>query len=173
MPKDDFPKSQKPQSSTSKTNETKKSGANDQMVAPKVQTSTPSPANKGKHKSGRSNRPRYGGTAVTGAKSTQPREIHTNNPQQQQTESYNRDMRRRMEHLGTAPGQASSVQNQRRKRLEKRQKRIEERNQEVKKVAARGPRQISLGRKNTYFLIAMVVVIIAIILLAIIINHRL
>lgn len=42
-----------------------------------------------------------GGSAIPGAKSTLPREhVETSNPQQQQQESYNRMMRRRMERMG-------------------------------------------------------------------------
>jgi len=127
--------------------------------------------NKSSRKTSRS---QVGGTAVTGAKSTQPKEISTtNNPQQQQAESYNRTMRRRMEQMGTGPNQANTVQDQRKKRLDKRRKRIEERRQEVRKVAAGGPRKISIGRRNTYFLIAVVVIIIAIIVIAAFINGRL
>src|SRR5438094_6810228 len=76
------------------------------LIAPKEQSK----------QSGKSNRPRVGGTAVSGAKSTQPKQISTtNNPQQQQMESMNRDMRRRMQRLGTDPTtQASSLQDQRR-----------------------------------------------------------
>lgn len=140
--------------------------SNDMMVTPKDNA----PVNKGKQ-SARSNQTRVGGTAVPGAKSTQPKEITTTNPQQQQAESYNRNMRRRMQHLGTGPGQGS-VQDQRQKRLEKRKRRVEERRQEVKKVAATGPRNISLGRRNTYFLIAVVVVIILVIVAAYLINHH-
>jgi len=121
--------------------------------------------------SGKSNRSRVGGTAIPGAKSTQPKEVTTTNPQQQQAESYNRTMRRRMEHLGTGPNQPSTLQDQRKKRLEKRKKRLEERRQEVKKVTAGAPRKISLGRRNTYFLIAIAVIIIAIIIAAIVINQ--
>lgn len=140
---------------------------NDMMVTPK----DTAPANKGRQNV-RSTQARVGGTAVPGAKSTQPKEITTTNPQQQQAESYNRDMRRRMQHLGTGPGQGSTVQDQRQKRLDKKKKRIEERRQEVKKVAATGPRNISLGRRNTYFLIAVVVVIILVIVAAYLINHH-
>src|SRR5207249_1519100 len=96
----------------------------------------------------------------------------TNNPQQQQMESMNRDMRRRMQRLGTDPTtQASSLQDQRRKRLERRKRRAEERKQEIKKVAARGPRNITLGRRNTYFLIAVAVFIILFIIVALVVNH--
>ena len=121
--------------------------------------------------SGKSNRPRVGGTATPGAKSTQPREVNTTNPQQQQAESYNRTMRRRMEHLGTGPTQTSPLQEQRKKRLEKRKKRLEERRQTVKKVTAGAPRNITLGRRNTYFLIAVAAIIVALIVLALVINN--
>lgn len=140
---------------------------NDLMVTPK----SASVANKGKQ-GARSIRPRVGGTALPGAKSTQPKESTATNPQEQQAESYNRDMRRRMQHLGTGPGQGNNVQDQRQKRLDKRKKRIEERRQEAKKVAATGPRTISLGRRNTYFLIAVVALIILVIIIAILINHH-
>ena len=121
--------------------------------------------------SGKSSRSRVGGSAVPGAKSTQPREVNATNPQQQQAESYNRTMRRRMEHLGTGPNQPSTLQEQRKKRLEKRKKRLEERKQVVKKVTASAPRNIRLGRRNTYFLIAVAIIIVAIIILAIVINY--
>ena len=91
---------------------------------------------------------------------------------QQQAESYNREMRRRMQHLGTGPyNENSAPMEQQRKRLEKRKKRIEERKQEVKKVAATGPSRITLGRRNTYFLIGAVVFLIVIIALFIILRH--
>jgi TolA-binding protein len=143
-------------------------GQRDAMVTP----SRPVSAVKGNKMAGRSNRPRVGGTALPGAKATQPKQVGaTNNPQQQQYESMNRDMRRRMEHLGTAPDQnKNSAVEQRRKKLEKRRRRIEERRQEVKKVAATGPRNISLGRRNTYFLIAVAVVIVIVIVLAVLVN---
>ncbi len=142
-------------------------GQRDAMVTP----SRPMSAVKGKT-AGKSNHPRVGGTAVQGAKATQPKQVGTtNNAQQQQYESMNRDMRRRMEHLGTAPDQnKNSVVEQRRKKLEKRRRRIEERRQEVKRVAATGPRNISLGRRNTYFLIAVAVLIVIFIVLAVLVN---
>ncbi len=61
-----------------------------------------SDANKNKQ-SGQGRKPPVGGTAVQGAKSTQPREVKAASPQQQQAESYNREMRRRMEHMGMNP----------------------------------------------------------------------
>jgi hypothetical protein len=119
----------------------------------------------------RNSRSRIGGTAVPGAKSTLPKETPaTNNPQQQQAESYNRTMRRRMEQLGTGPTQQSAPAEQQRKRLEKRRRRTEERRQEVKRVAARGPSKIALGRRNVYFLIGVVVLIVAVIVVALLIH---
>lgn len=135
------------------------------------QLNTPKDTASKVRQSGKSNRPRVGGTAVPGAKSTQPREISTTNPQEQQAESYNRTMRRRMEHLGTGPGQSSPLQEQRKKRLEKRKKRLEERRQTVKKVTASAPSKITLGRRNTYFLIAVAAIIVVIIIIAIAINY--
>jgi hypothetical protein len=135
------------------------------------QSNTPKDTASKGEQSGKSNRSRVGGTAVPGAKSTQPKEVTTTNPQQQQADSYNRTMRRRMEHLGTGPNQTSTLQDQRKKRLDKRKKRLEERRQEVKKVTAGAPRNISLGRRNTYFLIAIAVIVIAIIIIAIVVNH--
>ncbi len=119
---------------------------------------------------GKSNQPRIGGTAVQGAKSTQPKQFTSNDTQQQQVESYNRQMRRRMEHMGTAPTQNAAMERNR-KRMAKRRQRIEERRAEVKKVAASGPRDIRIGRRVVYFLIAVGVVILALIILAIVINH--
>ena len=135
------------------------------------QSNTPKDTASKGEQSGKSNRSRVGGTAIPGAKSTQPKEVTTTNPQQQQADSYNRTMRRRMEHLGTGPSQTSTLQDQRKKRLDKRKKRLEERRQEVKKVTAGAPRNISLGRRNTYFLIAIAVIVIAIIIIAIVVNH--
>jgi len=135
------------------------------------QLNTPKDTVSKSKQSGKSNRPRVGGTATPGAKSTQPREVNTTNPQQQQAESYNRTMRRRMEHLGTGPSQTSPLQEQRKKRLEKRKKRLEERRETVKKVTAGAPRNITLGRRNTYFLIAVAAIIVALIVLALVINN--
>src|SRR5437588_12907044 len=122
-----------------KANEGKKTAAagvqGNQLNTPK------DTASKGRQ-SGKSNRSRVGGTATPGAKSTQPREVNTTNPQQQQAESYNRTMRRRMEHLGTGPNQTSPLQDQRKKRLEKRKKRLEERRETVKQVTAGVQRNI-------------------------------
>lgn len=127
--------------------------------------------NKGKQ-GGKGPSQRIGGTAVQGSKSTRPKEITSSNPQQQQVESYNRTMRRRMDQMGTTPDGSSNALEQRQKRLEKRKKRTEERRQEVKKVAATGPRKITIGSKNTYFLIGVVLLIVVIIVLAYLINNH-
>src|SRR5207248_6998666 len=157
--------------------DTKKPVAGAQPTASKAQanpseTSSPAP-NRGKQ-SAKDRKPEIGGTAVTGAKSTQPKEITSTNPQQQQAESYNRQMRRRMEHLGTGPYTESptmSVRDRKKKRLEKKK---QERLQEVKKVVAKGPnpnRVSNLGRKNTYFILGVVAVLVLIILIFLIIRH--
>jgi hypothetical protein len=122
--------------------------------------------------SGKGNRPAIGGTAVPGAKSTQPKVIsNTNNPQQQQAESYNRTMRRRMQKLGAGPygeNPAVSAQERRQKRIERKKRKSEELRQQV----TRGQRvNLSLGRRNTFFLIAVAVLLIAIIVIAILLHH--
>src|SRR5690242_13081102 len=70
-------------------------------------------------------RPPIGGTAVAGAKSTQPKQISTtNNPQQQEMESYNRTMRRRMQRMGMGPyanepKKAKTLQEKRKEKMER------------------------------------------------------
>lgn len=82
--------------------------------------------------------PKIGGTAVPGARSLQEKQVpETSDPQQQQYASYNRDMRRRMQAMGTAPEQqgATSALDKRKKQKEKRdQKLAEMRKEVVKKV---------------------------------------
>ncbi len=129
-------------------------------------------ANKSRQ-AGKGDKTRIGGTAVPGAKSTQPREINTTSPAQQQAESYSREMRRRMQHLGTGPygeDPAVTAQEKRRKRIERKKKRTEERRQEARKSISPGFSK-SLGRRNVYFLIAMVAIIAIVIAIALIINH--
>ena len=122
--------------------------------------------------SSKSHKPTIGGTAVQGAKSTQPKEIKATSPQQQDAESYNREMRRRMQHMGTGPYGGSPTDAMR----DKRQKRIDKRKQQqedVKKtVVTKGPStDIKLGRKNTYFVIGTIALILLIIIIALIIRH--
>jgi hypothetical protein len=173
MPKSNKHGSQPPEGSTNATKATSASN-NKTGTAPQTPISDSiqpmqSPLNQNKQ-SGKSNKSRIGGTAVQGAKTTQPKQLTSNNPQQQQVESYNRQMRRRMEHMGTSPTQNSGMERNR-KRMAKRKQRIEERRAEVKKVAASGPRDIRIGRNVVYFLIAVGVIIVALIVVAIVVNH--
>ena len=113
-----------------------------------------------------------GGTAVQGAKSTQPKEIKATSPAQQEAESYNREMRRRMQHMGTGPygaGPTDAMRDRRQKRIDKRKQQQEE----VKKtVVSKGPStDIKLGRRNTYFVLGTVALIILVIVIALIIRH--
>jgi uncharacterized membrane protein len=181
MPKENTPDARKSSASLNgaKSSEkaTKKTDVenrqDDLMVTPAPPTTPKHSTNSGRSKqSGRGSVSRVGGTAVPGAKSTRPKEITTSNPQQQQVESYNRTMRRRMDQMGTTPNTQSTALDQRRKRLEKRKQRSEERRQEVKKVAATGPRKITIGSKNTYFLIGVALLIIIIIVLATLFNNH-
>ena len=128
----------------------------------------------GDKQSGKGRKPEIGGRAAAGAKSTQPKEITSTDPRQQQAESYNRQMRRRMEHLGTGPYTESptlSVRDRKKKRLERKK---QEHQQEVRKVVAKGPnptRVGNLGRKNTYFILGVVAVLAFVIVLFLIIRH--
>ncbi len=175
MPKSNKHGSQPPESDTNATSTAKTANASKNSTgagtapAKPIVDSMQAPPNQNKQ-SGKSNKSRIGGTAVQGAKATQPKQITSNNPQQQQVESYNRQMRRRMEHMGTSPTQNAGMERNR-KRMAKRKQRIEERRAEVKKVAASGPRDIRIGRNVVYFLIAVGVIVIALIVVAIVINH--
>jgi hypothetical protein len=157
--------SRKPENKSPNSAETKKS-------AEQPQPASESSATKGKQAT-KTNKPRVGGTAIQGAKSTQPREAKATSPAQQQAESYNRDMRRRMQHLGTGPygeDPIAAAQEKRKKRIERRKKRIEDRREEAKKSIGPGFRT-TLGNRNTYFLIALAAIIVIIIVIAIIVNH--
>lgn len=175
--------SQKPETGNTKTTPANKqetgttstSGSKSQPNSPKPQ-SAPSmniQTENGKEKqSSKSSKPVIGGTAVQGAKSTQPKEIKATSPTQQDAESYNREMRRRMQHMGTGPYGGSptdAVRGRRQKRIDKRKQQQEE----VKKtVVAKGPStDIKLGRKNTYFVLGTLALIVLVIVIAIIIRH--
>ncbi|HJT58071.1 MAG TPA: hypothetical protein VJ761_16320 [Ktedonobacteraceae bacterium] len=174
MTKVNKPGSQKSGTNTPKETATKNTASSAPSPAPKTPTqptSSQGAANKSKQ-SGKNRRPTIGGTAVSGAKSTQPREIKAATPAEQQGESYNREMRRRMQHMGTGPysqSPADTVRERREKRREKKQRRREE----VKKdVVSRGPStNIRLGSRNTYFLIGTAAVIVLIIVIALIVRH--
>ncbi len=125
------------------------------------------PASTAVRKSVKSNKRQVGGTAVPGAKSTIPKPPPTsNNPQQQQLEGYNRTMRRRMQNLnGDESEQAKTMQNKRRKRIERRKERLDARRAEIRRSLPNGGK-ISLGRRNIYFLIGVVVIIVALVIFA-------
>ena len=174
--------SQKPGSAKATTNTTNKqatgastSGRTQQSNSPKTaeapSISVQTERSKGKQGS-KIRKPVIGGTAVQGAKSTQPKEITSTSPAQQEADSYNREMRRRMQHMGTGPYGGSptdAVRDKRQKRIDKRKKQQEEVKQTV---VAKGPStDIKLGRKNTYFVLGTILLIVLAIVVAIIIRH--
>jgi hypothetical protein len=177
MTKVNKPGSQKSGTNNPKETDTKKtaSGQRLQSPTPKVpqaQPTSPQAAADKPKQSGKNRRSTIGGTAVTGAKSTQPREVKASTPAEQQAENYNREMRRRMEHMGTGPysqNPSQALRDRRQKRMDKKKKRQEE----VKKeVVTRGPStNIRLGSRNTYFLVGTVAVILLIIVIALIVRH--
>jgi hypothetical protein len=123
-----------------------------------------------------SERARMGGTAVPGAKSTQPKPVSSSsNPQQQQQqqEYSNRVMRRQMERRGLGPEsdveRMQEAQAKRKKRVERKKQQIEERRQEIRKSLP--PGGIKLGRKNLYFIIGTAAAIILLIVIFLIIRH--
>ncbi len=183
MTKAHKPGSQKPGPDNTKTTRAKKSiaGASSSprgtsqskssksQPGPSITVQTTTATSK---QSGKSSKRTIGGTAVQGAKSTQPKEIKTPSPSQQEAESYNREMRRRMQHMGMGPyaeGPVDTVRSRREKRVAKRKQQQEE----VKKaVVTKGPStNIKLGRKNTYFVLGTLAFIILIIVIALIIRH--
>jgi hypothetical protein len=183
MTKAHKPGSQKPGPDNAKTTGAKKStagassptGGTSQPKSSKAQpgsSTTIQTTTATSKQSGKSSKTAIGGTAVPGAKSTQPKEIKPTAPSQQEAESYNREMRRRMQHMGTGPygqGPADVARSRRQKRVEKRKQQQEE----VKKtVVTKGPStNVKLGRKNTYFVLGTLTFIILIIVIAIIIRH--
>ena len=163
MPDDNKNGLQKPEQNTANTaKESIQSGFS--TVPTRASTSSTPQSSKGKARNRRHTRSQIGGTAVPGAKSTQPKPPPTsNNPQQQQAETSNRTMRRRMEQLGTAPeDRAQTLHQQRRKRIERQKQRVEEHRQELRKAVPGG--KITLGRRNTYFLIGVAILIVLLII---------
>lgn len=125
--------------------------------------------------SGKNRRSTVGGTAITGAKSTRPKEMPTSQTPnaEQQAETYNRDMRRRMQHMGTGPYSEPApvpARKKAQKRIDERKKRQEE----VKKnVISKGPsRDIKLGRRNTYFVLGALAFVVLVIVIAVIVRHQ-
>jgi hypothetical protein len=167
--------SQKPEPVNTKTTPAKKPGAGASpkpQSVPSISIQTDTTDTTKDKQSGKSHKPGVGGTAVQGAKSTQPKEIKATSPTQQETESYNREMRRRMQHMGTGPyggSQTDAVRNRRQKRINKRKQQQED----VKKtVIAKGPStNIKLGRKNTYFVLGLIAFLVLLIVITLIIRH--
>lgn len=179
MTKAHKPGSQKPGSNKTKATGAKKPGIEAQGAINRAPTAKSevkpsitlqSVTSKDKQ-SGKSRKQTTGGTAAQGARSTQPKEMKTTSPMQQQAESYNREARRRMQHMGMGPyggSPAETVRDKRQKRIEKRK----QRQAEVKKtVVAKGPStNVKLGRSNTYFLIVTIGIVALIIIVAVIIR---
>src|SRR6266567_915465 len=114
------------------------------------QTVTSTTASAGESKtrgSSKSSRSAIGGSAVPGAKSTQPKQTPASNPR---------------EHLGTGAydegSKAQKAQQQRKKRIERKKQRLEEQRQEIRKTMPRGG--IKLGRGNLYFIIGTAILLI-------------
>ncbi len=148
-----------------------KSAAQNERAA----SSSDASVKKGERAAGKSNnRPRVGGTAVQGAKSTLPKQTPaTNDPNEQQLASYNRTMRRRVEKMGSSSTdqRMQNLSDQRRKRNERRKQRMEAQRAEIRKSMP-GVGRITLGRRNTLFIIG-VVALLVIIIVAFIILHSL
>jgi hypothetical protein len=155
-----------------------KAGTNDTSINEKQQeqaASSPALESANAKKTGKpggKSRSTVGGTAVQGAKSTQPKEVSTGAQANQQAEYYNREMRRRMQQMGTGPYSDRAAVDPRERRR-KRKERLQERQQKMKQtVDAKGPsRDIKLGRRNTYFLIGTVAVLIILFIIFLIIRH--
>jgi len=163
-------KANRADSQKSEANTTKKQQAQAAPVTPPV---TPVTTEKKGKQTGQNRKPAIGGTAVQGAKSTQPKEgAASGAPAQQQAEHYNRDMRRRMQHMGTGPyAERTSVDPRERRR--KRAERIKERQDRMRHaVDTKGPsRDVKLGRRNTYFLIAVAAALAILIVVELFIHH--
>lgn len=116
---------------------------------------------------------RVGGTALPTAKSMQPKQVPTNNNANEPVESYNRDMRRRMQQMKTGPyaqeERMQTLQQQRQKKIDRRKQRLEEQRADLRKSLPGG--KITLGRRNTYFLIAVAAIIVVLIILAIVLRQ--
>jgi hypothetical protein len=171
MPKVNKPGGDKPAAGNTQS---KQKEAPKIIIAQTPGTGSTQPAPLRGKQSSKSRKPAIGGTAVPGAKSTRPKEMPTSqNPDaQQQAETYSRDMRRRMQHMGTGP-YSEPAANPARKKAQKRMDERKKRQQEVKKtVITKGPStDIKLGRRNTYFVLGTVAFVALVIVIAIILHH--
>lgn len=101
-----------------------------------------------------------------------PSPASVKDPNQQQMLSYNRDMRRRMENLGTGPAgpdeRMEKMRNKRNKRIERRKQRLDERKQQALKAVPKS--SVRLNLKNFLFPITVVAVLLLLIVLFIILR---
>jgi hypothetical protein len=159
-----------PQENIPESNQVSKTALSADTIKP---AATPS---SGKNRSGKKNqRLQVGGTAIPGAKSTQPKQqSSTNNPQQQEVEGYNRTMRRRMQQMGVGPyageqQKAKTLQERRKERIERIKQKRAAQVAAVKRSLPGG--KLSTDTKRVYYLIAgMAIAIVAIILLFVILH---
>lgn len=131
-------------------------------------TKSSTPASKRRSR-GKGNRPQIGGTAVSSAKSVQPRATaESKDPNQQQIESYNRTMRRRMEHIGAGPyaqeQRVETMKKKRQKKLETQKERRVEAQQELKQ-SMRG-----FGKRNLSLFLGTIGVIVLIIIIFLLLH---
>ena len=165
-------KANRPGSHKSSSEHTSKNEKQSQQQQQVHATSSPAPSSTNQPKGkpgGQHRKSTIGGTAIQGAKSTQPKEIPTGPAANQKPEFYNRVTRRRMEQMGTGPYNERANVDPR----EKRKKRLQERQEKMKALAdSKGiSRDIRLGKRNTYFLIGVVVLLIIVFILYIIFRH--
>jgi hypothetical protein len=165
------PGAQKPVSGKGKTSGPQKNAAPVAASAPAKTTPPVPPAHRGKS-GGKYPKATIGGTAVTGSKSTVPKEIPTSGPPQDRPEMYNRTARRRMQQMGTGPYNDTTPVPAR-KRFEKKAAERKKRQEEVKKtVVTKGPStNVKIGNKNTYFLLVVLSIVVLIIVIALIVRH--
>jgi hypothetical protein len=139
------------------------------------QTTSSSGVRKSSRNAGKSqDRPRIGGTAVQGAKSTLPKQMpNTRDPNEMQLASYGRAMRRRVERMGTTSTERrlQNVQEQRRKRVERRKQKLEEQRAAIRKSMPGGGK-ITLGKRNTIFLIGVVALLVLIIAITVLVRYH-
>jgi hypothetical protein len=156
---------------TSRVSEGSKTSAAQKSTAPLANDTATSPssaqARKGHQQRGSSKvaRGAVGGTAIPGAKSTQPKTIsEASNPQQQQYDSYNRDMRRRMNRMGYEDDQnrTQSAQSQRKKRMDRLKERRQQQLSQIKKSLPGG--KIDTSTRRVYFMIAAVAILVILVI---------
>nr|BBH89683.1 hypothetical protein KTC_44340 [Thermosporothrix sp. COM3] len=128
---------------------------------------TPNKATTGKKRQ-KGTRPQIGGSAVPGARSTQPKQMPTsNNPQEQQLASYNREMRRRMEKIGAGPAaeenRLEKMREKRKRKLDLKKQRAAEEQERLRRQLA--PKRARLDRKVYYFIFGTLLLIVLIIVL--------